>query len=329
MAITLNPGDISSFTLRGNQPPTAGGTLIFDDEDPANISGLVATDPDAATGIELDLEATFQVSPIGPWGVDVGFQVAINDGPSNRCAIAACIVIQGVPHIALVGQGQRNLLTTYPAFIVAEWQASPLSIKLRRTAEGGAQLLEINGAPPSARVELLASQVATPGSGGGSSGTTAELGCFSAPAIVAAEVQSFSTRRAAQPVQGALSFTRFRIRDAESGDALNFRADFQLGSDSNSIDPSTEPVTVRLSTTAGTFYSQTLDGFSVRGEAPRRRWTLNDAERARAGIETLIIEENPNNSGSIFLRDRSHDCGAGDFSAITAEIVIGGTAIAG
>ncbi len=33
------------------------------------------------------------------------------------------------------------------------------------------------------------------------------------------------------------------------------------------------------------------------GRAPKRRWSLNDAERARTGIEQLLIDEGPNNTG--------------------------------
>ena len=62
---------------------------------------------------------------------------------------------------------------------------------------------------------------------------------------------------------------------------------------------------MRLSTpTHGPFYSQTLDGFDVRGQTPRRRWTLNDAEKTRTGIERLVIDEDPQNKGGAFLRDQ-------------------------
>ena len=48
---------------------------------------------------------------------------------------------------------------------------------------------------------------------------------------------------------------------------------------------------MKLSTpTGGVFYSQTLNGFTVKGNSPRRRWSLDDAERDRTGIERLIID---------------------------------------
>lgn len=323
-SVVLNPADISSFTVIGNQQPTVGGAVIFNDASQTDVSGLSATDADAATGVELDLTAKFQVSPQTTDGVDAGFQLTISDGTANRAAIAACIVVNGVPHIGLVSTGARDALTTYPAFIAAEWQAAPLTLKLRRTAEGGVQLLELNGAPPATRTELLPQQAAPRTR----PGNLAEFGCFSGPATLTAQVDSFMTERPAQPTQGNLTFTRFRIRDTDSTDRLAFRADFQLGTGTNGINPAAETVAVKLSTAQGEFYAQTLNGFNVRGQTPRRRWVLNDAERARTGIEQMVIEEDPNNSGSIFLRDVRNECGTREFTNVTVEVIIGAGAAA-
>jgi len=125
------------------------------------------------------------------------------------------------------------------------------------------------------------------------------------------------------PDPGTLAFTSFRVRDFQSTDRLRFLADFKLRVNTNGINPSTEQVTVRLFTAAGDIYNQTLNGFSVKGQAPRRRWLLNDSERARTGIERFEIDEDPSNSGTIFLRDVNAETGNSSFDTVRAEIVIG------
>lgn len=319
ISVRLDPADISNFTVFGNQRPATGAVLRFSDADAADVSALFAADPGAATGNELDLTATFQVQPQILDGVDADFQLVINDGPSGRAAIAACILVNGVPHIGLVGPGPRDTLAAYPAFIAAEWQAAQLTLKIRRTADGGVQILEINGAPPAVRTELLGPQTAQRVR----AEVTSELGCYSVKGTVAAEVSSFFTERAFIPKEGKLTFTRFRVRDTDSADRLAFRADYQLAANTDGIDPSRETVVIKLSTGGAEFYSQTINGFTQRGQAPRRRWVITDAERARTGIEQLVIEEDPANSGSIFLRDVRTDVGNRDFRNVVAEVTIG------
>lgn len=80
---------------------------------------------------------------------------------------------------------------------------------------------------------------------------------------------------------------------------------------------------MKLSSASGEFYNQTLNGFTVRGQAPRRRWSLDDAERARTGIERFEIDEDPNNAGAIILRDVRSELGTAAFDTVHAEIVIG------
>lgn len=111
------------------------------------------------------------------------------------------------------------------------------------------------------------------------------------------------------PVAGNLTFTSFGVNDAV--DRIRFRADYTLGSGSDGTNPAAEPVTIKLSTPGGwQFYPEPdfnpLNGFDVQGRAPKRRWTLNDGERARTGIERLVFDEDPNNSGGIFPRLPRH-----------------------
>lgn len=153
------------------------------------------------------------------------------------------------------------------------------------------------------------------------------FGLFSDGARTTVEMIEFSSRAVGEPpvdpVAGSLTFSRFRVRDFESNDKLRFKADFKLGANSNGINPGTEQVTLRLSTPANDFYNQVLNGFTVKGQSPRRRWTLNDAERTRTGIERFDIDEDPNNAGALFLRDVRARAGTESFETVNVEIVIG------
>ena len=111
-------------------------------------------------------------------------------------------------------------------------------------------------------------------------------------------------------------------------DRIRFRADYTLGALSNGIDLANEPVTIKLLTPAGVqFYPapdiNPLTGFDVQGRVGKRRWTLNDAERARTGIEHLIFDENPTLRGGIALRDIRTTLADADFSVVNVEITIG------
>lgn len=66
-----------------------------------------------------------------------------------------------------------------------------------------------------------------------------------------------------------------------------------------------------------------LNGFTVKGQTPRRRWTLNAAECTRTGIERFDLDEDPNKSGALFLRDVRCEAGTGSFASVKVEIVIG------
>ena len=145
-----------------------------------------------------------------------------------------------------------------------------------------------------------------------------------------ADVLEFYAETRSTPIIGALDFTEFRIRDTDSTDRLRFRGDFALGAGSDGIDPSTDLVAVKLSTpTGGQFYPalaanfNPLSGFDVRGRTPRRRWSLNDSERSRTGIERLHFDENPHQTGAIVLRDLRTSLPALDYSTVTVMIDIG------
>jgi hypothetical protein len=193
---------------------------------------------------------------------------------------------------------------------------------------GVIELMEVNGVAPNPRALLTADRAPALTR----FGSTIEFGCMSPEATCTVEYSALRSERVAMPVAGKLSFTRFRLRDADSVDRLRFRADYTLGAGSNGINPAAEPVTIKLSTPAGgQFYPSPdfnpLAGFDVHGAVGKRRFTLSDAERARTGIERLDFDEDPNNSGGVFLRDFRTDLDDSDYSIVNVEVSIGtGTA---
>jgi hypothetical protein len=119
----------------------------------------------AALGRDCDVVATFQVMQAGPNDVDAGNRVVINDGIS-RSARATCVVIDGVRGIGLQSQGEPSAPTSYPVFVPVDWLA-PVTVRLRRYANGDAELIEINGAAPDPRALLSADQLADKTRSGG------------------------------------------------------------------------------------------------------------------------------------------------------------------
>src|SRR5947207_6614627 len=89
-SVVLNTLDFSNFNQIGGQAPIPGPSSVsFIDADTSDVSGLWASDPDAAAGGELDLVTRFQVKWATPNNADGGFRVIINDGVL-KSAVAAC-----------------------------------------------------------------------------------------------------------------------------------------------------------------------------------------------------------------------------------------------
>jgi hypothetical protein len=323
MATTLDPNNPGNFTQDGTQTATPGNVLTLADQNIGDFVLLFANDSDAAAGVELDVVATFQVTATTPNNADAGNRVVINDGIA-KSAIAACIQQNGVNGIGLYSQGSTSDPAAYPVFVAVDWQAAPVSIRLRRTATGDAELIEVNGVAPSPRA-LLTADKAPPQCRAGS---TVEFGCASPEATCTVAYSVFRSEKPVVAVAGKLAFTRLRLRDADSTDRIRLRADYTLGSGTNNINPSTEPVTVKLSTpSGGQFYPSPdfnpINGFDVKGVVGKRRWTLNDAERARTGIEQIVFDEDPTPSGAFVLRDLKTNLATMDFSTVNVEVTIG------
>lgn len=251
--------------------------------------------------------------------------IIINDGV-QKAAVVTCAILNNQRVLALAGFGAPSDPATYPASVQVDWGAAPVRLRLRRTADGGAELVEVNGVAPNHRVFLSGDQVAN----STRADATFEVGCFSPEALTDVNVTEFYAEMPSTQILGALAFTDFRIRDTDSADRLRLRADFTLGAGSDGIDPSTEFVTVTLSTpTYGQFYPartadfNPLSGFDVQGRTPRRRWSLNAAERTRTGIERLDFDENRNQTGAIVLRDLRTSLPTIDYSTVTVMVDIG------
>ncbi len=319
----LDTNDISGWTLLGTQPPNASGTIVqFSDASNFDVCAMFTPNSCAGSGHDVDVVATFQVRTHTPVNADGGFRIIINDG-FTRAAIATCAILNFRWVIALAGSGSMIDPATYPVYADVNWAGSVVSLRLRRYADGGAELIEVNGVAPSPRVYLPGDQVASRTR----AGATFEIGCMSFEGLTDVDVTEFYAEMPPTPIMGAIKFTDFRIRDTDSADRLRFRADFTLGAGSDGIDPGTELVAVRLSTPSyGQFYPapaadfNPLSGFDVHGRTPRRRWSLNDAERTRTGIERLDFDENANQTGAIILRDLRTSLPPLDYSTVTVMV---------
>jgi len=140
-----------------------------------------------------------------------------------------------------------------------------------------------------------------------------------------AERQQIGAALGAPYALGA-TVARLRINDAPD-ERLRVRVLFNPTSCGDGIDPATEPVTLTLSTLAGTFYPVVANVFPMQpGELVLqlvdgvRTWHLSPAGRARTGIERLDIDEG---DGSIVLVDRHANLPAQPYESVRAQLTIG------
>jgi hypothetical protein len=323
-SIVLDPNNTANFTQEGTQAFTRGSVLTLTDTSVSDFITFFANDADAAPGNELDLVATFQVRSTTPILADAGNRVVINDG-QTRSAIAACAIVNGMPGIGLLSQGSPLDPASYPVFVPFDWQSAPVTIRLRRNANGDAEIIEVNGVAPSPRALLAVDKL--PAST--RPGASVEFGCASPESQCTVEYSAFRSERPVHFIPGTLSVTHFRLQDSDSTDRVRFRGDFTLGSSSNGIDPATQPVSIALTTAAGQFYPSP-DFNPLSGFIPmKRRWTLNDAERVRSGIERLDIDINSDGTGAVFLRDVRTTLPTLDYSTVGVHVLIGDDLITG
>ncbi len=181
----LDPQNPGNFTREGQQSFTPGTVLRLADTSLSDFIAFFANDADARPGMEVDVVATFQVIRTSPNNADAGARLVINDG-INRSVIAACVVIGGVRGIGLLSQGLPSDPASYPVFVPVDWLA-PVTVRLRRTATGDAEILEVNGVAPSPRALLTVDQAPIKTR----SGNTVEFGAGSIEAECTVEYTAF------------------------------------------------------------------------------------------------------------------------------------------
>jgi hypothetical protein len=124
-----------------------------------------------------------------------------------------------------------------------------------------------------------------------------------------------------------LSLAQVRVRE-ETEDGLRFRANFTLDlCVGDNIDPTTEPVSLTISTPIGNVYPAGPNVFPIQpGEfelvldPAGRRWRLTDAARQRTGIERFDIDDR---DGSIVFVDRGVALPPQAYESLTLELTIG------
>jgi hypothetical protein len=189
-SVVLNPADTSNFKIDGSQAITPGSVLTLTDQSVSDYVVLFALDNDAAAGTAVDVVATFQVQSTIPVNADVGNRIAINDGQTHA-VVAACAIVGGVRGIGLLAQGNPADESAYPVFVPVDWQAAPVTVTLRRTRAGDAQLLAVNGTRMKKGSVLSASQLPGPTR----TATTVEFGTYSAEAMCTVTYSAFSAQR--------------------------------------------------------------------------------------------------------------------------------------
>jgi len=177
-----------TFTKEGAEvhTPTPGG-LTLTDASTGEFVAFFTNDAAASPGIAVDLVATLQILQFIPNNADAGVRVVINDGSETAVILGAVIVpldpndlLAGFQRgLGLAGGGLLSDPANYLAFIPVDW-SNPTSVRLRRTAAGDAELVELNGVAPLTPVFLPKASLAPPTR----AGATVEFGARSAEAQV-------------------------------------------------------------------------------------------------------------------------------------------------
>jgi hypothetical protein len=189
-ATTLDPQNPNGCCQKeGNETAIPGAVLTLTDTAVSDFVAFFALDTDAAPGAEIDVVTTFQITNGSPNNADAGNRVVINDGVT-RSAIAACIFKNGERGIGLLSTGTASDPAAYPVFVPVDWTA-PVTVRLRRHANGDAEIVEINGVAPNPRAILAAAQCPAPTRGAPS----VEFGARSVVATCTVEYSTFRTEK--------------------------------------------------------------------------------------------------------------------------------------
>lgn len=213
--IVLDPTNPTNFTQDGTQKAIPGSVLTLQDATVADFVAFYAAVPDASPGTTLDVTATFQVVSDVPAGADGDNRLVINDGAA-RAAIASDAYVGGQRGIGLLSQGSPTDSASYPAFVPVDFWAAPVTVQLRRWANGDAELVAVNGVAPSPRALLPAAQVAGPTRLGFGS---VEFGCASVEGMCTVAYSAFQAEVVNVVVDAPLTITRIGAVADRKGDA--------------------------------------------------------------------------------------------------------------
>ncbi len=158
--IRLDPANpLADFSVEGTQGFTPTPTLLVVlDQSISDVVNFYGVDPNAASGIELDLFATFQIRNVTPLNADTGVNFVVNTGNTGqieqwKAVMARCIINGGVKGIGLASGVNFPDPANYPVFVPVDW-TQPTRLHIRRTAAGDAEIMEVNGIAPSPRAVL-------------------------------------------------------------------------------------------------------------------------------------------------------------------------------
>ena len=202
-AIVLDPlNPLGSFMMESAKNPadvsfTPGLPLLVSDSVADDLITFYAAAPFAALGFSVDLIVNFRVQPGETrQGADSGLRFVINDGLA--AAYFAAIVKNGVKGIGIASGtdfgSEENYLSS--SFFQVDWtNPNPttadgrVTLHLRRSADGSAEIVEVNGVAPSTPVQLV--RGALPGPQRPRGGPTIEFGMSNLEAIGVVEITEF------------------------------------------------------------------------------------------------------------------------------------------
>jgi hypothetical protein len=157
-AVVLNPANpIAGFRKIGNEnhaPAPSGLTLT--DTSIGDFVAFFADENDALPGIAIDVVATFQILNTTPNNADTGVRIIINEGGGvgPKSVVLGAIIkatdddpSNPVRGLGLAAGTDFSDPSNWPAFVPVDW-TNMTSVRLRRTANGDAELVEVNGAAP-------------------------------------------------------------------------------------------------------------------------------------------------------------------------------------
>ncbi len=267
--VELSLPDISGWTELGGQPPFVTSTEVqFRDLNPSDVSALYMHSDCAAPGIAVDVVASFRYQgPPSPNNADGGFRIVINDGQS-RSAVLACALLNGTPYLSLAQSGSPSEPATYGVGVAFDWLTQPVEARLRRLADGSAQLVTVNGDPPGQTVFLAPDMVA----GRTRLGASFEFGCTSVEGTASVDVTGFyaETTVATTPFASLAARADIWLGPGRAHDRFDLQALATLAAGSDGFDPLTEDVTISLgpgqwTIPAGSFRAERGGWYAYRG----------------------------------------------------------------